>query len=132
MLKKGPLEAGELGIKKAWAIHFKKLLADALSLRTQAEQCEQPFQKGEKVAWMMEDRLNRLLTRPIVKDQYPQTAKFQRSMIRYRNYLFPFLYDLRIPPDNNGSERAIRNIKVKQKISGQFKTGQHDLKNIHS
>ena len=25
-------------------------------------------------------------------------------------------------PDNKGCERAIRNIKVKQKISGQFKT----------
>ena len=27
-----------------------------------------------------------------------------------------------MPPENNGSERAIRNIKIKQKISGQFKT----------
>jgi transposase len=32
------------------------------------------------------------------------------------------LYHNLVPSDNNGSERAIRNVKVKQKISGQFKT----------
>ncbi|VAW10634.1 hypothetical protein MNBD_BACTEROID03-111, partial [hydrothermal vent metagenome] len=39
-----------------------------------------------------------------------------------RQHLFTFLFILEVPPDNNASERAIRNVKVKQKISGQFKT----------
>ena len=42
-------------------------------------------------------------------------------MGRERQNLFTFLYIENVPPDNNGSERAVRNIKVKQKISGQFK-----------
>jgi transposase len=43
-------------------------------------------------------------------------------MWRYKDYLFTFLYHPDVPPDNNASERAIRNLKVKQKISGQFKS----------
>ena len=41
-----------------------------------------------------------------------------------RNQIFTFLEHPNIPPDNNGSERAIRNVKVKLKVSGQFKSFQ--------
>jgi len=43
-------------------------------------------------------------------------------LIKNRDSLLTFLYHLEVPPDNNGSERAIRNAKVKMKISNQFKT----------
>ena len=42
-------------------------------------------------------------------------------MKRERQTLFVFLFLEQVPFDNNASERAIRNVKVKQKISGQFK-----------
>ncbi|MDR1882096.1 MAG: transposase [Prevotella sp.] len=38
-----------------------------------------------------------------------------------RNGILTFLYHQEVPPDSNGSERAIQNIKVKTKVSGQFR-----------
>jgi transposase len=73
---------------------------------------------------VLENELNRLLSLVVDKATHPQTATFQASILKYRNYLLPGLYHLDIPPDNNGSERAIRTIKVKQKVSGQFRSGQ--------
>lgn len=43
-------------------------------------------------------------------------------MIKHKEYILTFLHHFHIPPDKNASERAIRNVKVKQKVSGQFKT----------
>ena len=72
----------------------------------------------------LEKGLNDLLGQTIDPVQQPQTAIFQRALLKHRNYLLPCIYDLEVPADNNGSERALRNVKVKQKVSGQFKTGQ--------
>jgi len=118
--------------KNEWATHFKQLLKDALKLKHLTIQRNHPFQKGDFQTYQLEHRLNRLLARSIVKEHFPKTCTFQKAMIKNRNYLFPCLYDLEIPPDNNASERAVRNIKVKQKISGQFKSGQDTFCTLRS
>lgn len=69
---------------------------------------------------------------PIAKEKFAKTFTFQKAMTKHRNDLFTCLYDLEVPPDNNASERAIRNIRVKQKISGQFKSGQDSFCKIRS
>lgn len=110
--------------KHEWSRYFKVLLKQALNLRYTTVDQNKAYTKGAFETYQLERRLNRLLARSIIKSEFPKTAAFQKSMIKHRNYLFLFLYDLEIPPDNNASERAIRNVKVKQKISGQFKSGQ--------
>ena len=35
--------------------------------------------------------------------------------------ILTFLYHPKVPPDNNASERAFRNAKIKMKVSNQFK-----------
>jgi len=51
-----------------------------------------------------------------------ETAKQVKSLTKSKDKIFTFLLDANIPADNNASERAIRNVKVKQKVSGQFKS----------
>jgi transposase len=55
-----------------------------------------------------------------IDTKYKDLVLLKKRMTKYKDYLFTFLHHFKVPPD--GSERAIRNVKVKQKVSGQFKT----------
>lgn len=102
-----------------WAIDFKQLLTEAIAFKKTflPKDYDQPkIQISE-----FEDRLTTLLQETI-KKEHPIAVSLQNRLVKYRQYIFTFLYYIEVPPDNNGSERAIRNIKVKQKISGQFKS----------
>ena len=69
-----------------------------------------------------EQTFDYLLNRPTIPKS--ETDKQVQSLIKARDKIFTFLLHPDVPPDNNASERAIRNIKVKLKVSGQFKSEQ--------
>lgn len=68
-------------------------------------------------------RLHELLQFKL-NENHGKAKTLQKNLLKHQQYIFYFLHHPKVPPDNNGSERAIRNIKVKQKISGQFRSDQ--------
>jgi len=99
---------------------MKELIMKAIELKRQCPE----YARAHPFAMEIENTMDVLLTELLDKNKTPKTLTFQKAMLKNRGYVFTFLYYAEVPPDNNGSERAIRNIKVKQKVSGQFKTGQ--------
>lgn len=114
--------------KTAWAKNLKTLFKKAIELKRIFPE----YNRSDSRIIELEEEMEKLLTFQLLKNKTPKTLTFQNAMQNNRNALFTFLYFKDVPPDNNGSERAVRNIKVKQKISGQFKTGQDTFAKLRS
>ncbi|MDR2409384.1 MAG: transposase [Bacteroidales bacterium] len=67
----------------------------------------------------LEKKLDELLAVDFTTFHAKEQALNQR-LIKNRNSILTFLYYKDVSPDNNASERAIRNVKVKTKVLGQF------------
>jgi transposase len=116
----------------SWAKQIKELLQRAIKLKQECSFSDQDNPKTLAIEKELDDLLAQQLDEDSPPDKTKKTIVFQTSMKKHRNYLFTFLYHNDVPSDNNGSERAIRNFKVKMKISGQFKTGQHIFAKLRS
>ena len=93
-------------------------------IRPKLKQTQSAYDKKNPQTIEIETQLDILLAQTTIPKKAKKTISLKKSMTKYRLFIFPFLYDSLIPYDNNASERSIRNIKVKLKVSGQFKTGQ--------
>lgn len=85
------------------------------------ERNTKPNEIMEKQSWLA--RLDELIKVNLLhlKGDF---EKLKKGLLKCRDYIFNFLETLMIPFDNNASERGIRKLKVKQKISGTFRTDQ--------
>jgi len=108
----------ELYHKNKWGKSLLKLFYDSLKLKKSMTHLD--YKQNNPNRSDIIKRFDNLLSKPPDK-KHKELYTFYKRMLRDRDHIFTFLFIPEVPPDNNASERAIRNIKVKQKISGQFK-----------
>lgn len=97
---------------------IKSLIQEAMMIHK--EDLDQFQRVSLKIQYVV--ALDKLLdTKTVPKSEtHKQIKSFKKAL----NKIFTFLLYPNVPADNNGSERAIRNIKVKQKVSHQYKSSQ--------
>ncbi len=116
----------ELDTKQDWSRRFIHLIAHAIDLRRAGDITKR---KIKVLQTKMKNLLGESLTH--LDEEF---ESFKKGILKVKDYLFTFLTDLHVPYDNNASERGVRKIKIKQKVSGCFRTdgGADDFAKLHS
>lgn len=89
------------------------------------EKIKPQWNRNDQEAKKIEYQLNQLLAESVDHQIFENTAILHKSLNISRHGILTFLFYQDVPSHNNASEQAIRNAKVKMKISGQFKSGQN-------
>lgn len=109
----------ESAFSSQWAGELKQLFKNTIDYQRTMKQSD--YTESNIKIKEFEQSLTNLLAKEI-KDRHQKERAFVKRLVKNRDSIFTFLYFEYVPSDNNGSERAIRNVKVKMKISNQFKS----------
>lgn len=119
----------ELDTGQNWTKRFGTLLRDAIRLSKSNPLKDIAIRAVNNI----KDRLDRLLEESLTH-LHKDFQSFKKGIAKCKDYIFTFLENPNVPYENNASERGIRKIKVKQKVSGCFRTdvGADTFMKIHS
>ena len=109
-----------------WCIHLKELLKQAQHDRKRlVEENVNEFEEDYLINF--DTRFNDIILDGIEENNsnkrchyYKKELALLNRILDYKENYFMWLYNFNIPCDNNLSERSLRGIKSKMKISGQF------------
>ena len=105
--------------RSVWAYRVQQLLRKSQRAREKIwEAGVVPKQREAIIEYYQEalDALNRL---PLTQ---PEERRLQKRLIKHQDWIFTFMAYPDVPPDNNSSERAIKAAKLKDKVSGGFRS----------
>jgi transposase len=105
--------------RSAWAYQVQRLLRKSQRAReTIWQQGSSPTLREDVIRYYQEalDALNRV---PLSQ---PEERRLQKRLIKHTNWIFTFMAYPDVPADNNSSERAIKTAKIKDKVSGGFRS----------
>lgn len=117
-----------------WAGQMKKLLLDAKKEVEFAQQQGKKVLNAEKLIeienqyqTIVDNAIKSIPTPQIQakkrgKHKKPKQLNFLERFVKHKLSVLAFMYDFNVPFDNNLAERDIRMIKVKQKVSGTFRS----------
>ena len=109
----------EDALKCTWSTKMKQLLKQSIAIKKELTSRDYHL-KPTSVIELQNQIYEHLQLTPTIVHQKVQT--FINRLKKHQDSLLNFLDIEDVPPDNNGSERAIRSIKVKTKVSTQFRT----------
>ena len=116
--------------KCKWPLDLMELLKESIERKKKGE-------LGRELRDEYTKKLQELLdTVPSVsgKEKQKRLNTFVKGIRKHVDHIFAFLEYEEVEPTNNASERAVRPVKTKMKVSGQFKTkdGADNYASIHS
>jgi hypothetical protein len=108
----------EKSLHSEWCVGRKDLLYRALEVKRTLKEEDYRITPAQVIE--IEKDLDGLLSVDITGFHTKKQTLIMR-LIKHRHSILSFLYSPNVHSDNNASERAIRNVKVKTKVSGQFR-----------
>lgn len=116
--------------KSSWPVDLMQLFRDSIERKKQGG-CSKELREEylKKIEALLDNP-------PMVRGKKKQKllTTFVEGLKKHKEHIFTFLEYEKVEPDNNSSERAVRPVKTKMKVSGQFKSldGAQAYASIHS